>query len=166
MKKYGLFHSYEGFQSTHPHGVRHSLHLISSSLFCSFNPRTHTGCDYFSDNHSVRADSVSIHAPTRGATKITGFEVITIEVSIHAPTRGATAGRFYILCRRFVSIHAPTRGATADGTNIKTISCVSIHAPTRGATKGGFCVVRLWSVSIHAPTRGATAPWRICRTPS
>ncbi len=32
------------FQSTHPHGVRHWASIIVLSA-CSFNPRTHTGCD-------------------------------------------------------------------------------------------------------------------------
>ena len=34
--------------------------------------------------------SVSIHAPTRGATSQTLCEVFEPSVSIHAPTRGAT----------------------------------------------------------------------------
>ena len=78
--------------------------------------------------------NVSIHAPTRGATRnslnetadASGFNPRTYErcdvvsscfscakkVSIHAPTRGAT---FYFIDRPtpiYVSIHAPTRGAT------------------------------------------------------
>ena len=44
LKKYGLFHSYEGFQSTHPHGVRRFSSIYSRCVY-SFNPRTHTGCD-------------------------------------------------------------------------------------------------------------------------
>ena len=57
------------FQSTHPHGVRHWISLIIWSIPSCFNPRTHTGCDspdqgYFRSGRT----SVSIHAPTRGAT--------------------------------------------------------------------------------------------------
>ena len=56
------------FQSTHPHGVR----LIRVSLFIfplCFNPRTHTGCDT-PNNVAAPSFAVSIHAPTRGATKL------------------------------------------------------------------------------------------------
>ena len=34
--------------------------------------------------------NISIHAPTRGATKYSKTTKITFEISIHAPTRGAT----------------------------------------------------------------------------
>ena len=36
---------------------------------------------------------VSIHAPTRGATRVTDPENEDVKVSIHAPTRGATLSR-------------------------------------------------------------------------
>ena len=56
------------FQSTHPRGVRHEVRTIHS-----------------------RSIQVSIHAPTRGATKTPLLRaLITESVSIHAPTRGAT----------------------------------------------------------------------------
>ena len=35
----------------------------------SFNPRTHTGCDIVA-NELAQMRSVSIHAPTRGATYV------------------------------------------------------------------------------------------------
>ena len=88
-------------------------------MFLNFNPRSHERSDviikfirgfleYFNPRSHERSDkksvddgdmmSISIHAPTRGATDITikwcGIEVI----SIHAPTRGATA----ILHKKFV----------------------------------------------------------------
>ena len=62
-----LFAYQAKFQSTHPHGVRHSG--LSSSL----------------DNALV-----SIHAPTRGATVWSLPSHERANVSIHAPTRGAT----------------------------------------------------------------------------
>ena len=34
------------FQSTHPHGVRHDICNDKMKQKTSFNPRTHTGCDY------------------------------------------------------------------------------------------------------------------------
>ena len=55
---------------------------------------------------------VSIHAPTRGATKIWQEQKQFNRVSIHAPTRGATPLFGMSNTERNVSIHAPTRGAT------------------------------------------------------
>ena len=100
--------------------------------------------------------TVSIHAPTRGATSHLYVRGADRGVSIHAPARGATLGalvtevedRFQfthprgvrrLLLRTIqvcptVSIHAPTRGATRDRPGGQTTRGVSIHAPTRGAT--------------------------------
>ena len=103
-------------------------------LGSSFNPRTHEGCDFF-----------SIDAFKAGTT-----------VSIHAPTRGATPNdTIYYECEE-VSIHAPTRGATESWNTRNSWGHVSIHAPTRGATTGDLCIANIPEVSIHAPTRGAT----------
>ena len=78
----------------------------------SFNPRTHTGCDYPIQKEHYSTIYVSIHAPTRGATAMGCKNPSGISVSIHAPTRGATCAGIVLLRFRQVSIHAPTRGAT------------------------------------------------------
>jgi len=55
----------------------------------SFNPRAHEGRD--EQLHELRAAArVSIHAPTRGATRTRQLTFFDLYVSIHAPTRGAT----------------------------------------------------------------------------
>ena len=36
--------------------------------------------------------TISIHAPTRGATLVLALFGVLIHISIHAPTRGATSG--------------------------------------------------------------------------
>ena len=99
------------FQSTHPHGVRPSAKK-SSLYLAGFNPRTHMGCDFVNNDayfpvgmfqsthpHGVRpyneilypgSISVSIHAPTWGATCYLLSCIALITVSIHAPTWGAT----------------------------------------------------------------------------
>ena len=55
------------FQSTHPRRVRPVVCSFVPVLI-DFNPRTHEGCDvsYFARN---LARSISIHAPTKGATR-------------------------------------------------------------------------------------------------
>ena len=146
----------DGFQSTHPHGVRQ-----------------------WSGGHAAWVGDVSIHAPTRGATIAVRHGSGRQDVSIHAPTRGATFLLLGVHLPVFVSIHAPTRGATVYERQNKKNDAVSIHAPTRGATRlgiFGFGAAMFQSthphgvrhsrlspdvpgveVSIHAPTRGATS---------
>ena len=77
------------FQSTHPHGVR--LVLLGIKLITLLFQSTHP--------HGVRLD------------KLVADGDLT-KVSIHAPTRGATRNKRKASTNRVVSIHAPTRGAT------------------------------------------------------
>ena len=100
-----------GFQFTRPRGARHLL---------SF--------------HFLQPHSVSIHAPTGGATKAVLRAPWEQPVSIHAPTGGATGGRPPPRNQKKVSIHAPTGGATAGSLGGRFRREVSIHAPTGGAT--------------------------------
>ena len=76
-----------------------------------FNPRTHTGCD-------VRVE----------------LSKLSTRVSIHAPTRGATrnARNIYTMVK-FQSTH-PHGVRPFVGCVNNSLSRVSIHAPTRGAT--------------------------------
>ena len=106
-------------------------------IFKNFNPRTHEGCDLrpvlsiaaarlFQSTHPrgvrhrmdtpiTRAEHISIHAPTRGATCIIPQTSVRLNISIHAPTRGATIKDAVVIafCAN-ISIHAPTRGATRE----------------------------------------------------
>ena len=143
------------FQSTHPHGVRHSVHKELKS-----------------------SDHVSIHAPAWGATKSKTMSNMVImfqsthphgvrpqqaakpdvlpsfqsthphgvrpenlkellpwqKVSIHAPAWGATDMKITFISHYFVSIHAPAWGATGGIVTLKETAKVSIHAPAWGAT--------------------------------
>ena len=151
--------------------------LLTILAIRCFNPRTYERCDAsyieycirgmrFQSTHlrevrlSTRFSScrlfVSIHAPTRGATKYTEHYKNFMRVSIHAPTRGATGRPQTDPQRQCVSIHAPTRGATRYYVHCTAYCSVSIHAPTRGATQSCAFLACCRSVSIHAPTRGAT----------
>ena len=128
-------------------------------------------------------NNVSIHAPTRGATKRTSQFGFLCIVSIHAPTRGATCRHYLLRERNWVSIHAPTRGATIvtylsgktyDSFNPRThegcdidyeCKCTlfrlfqSTHPRgVRHATIDNINMII--EVSIHAPTRGATLAFR------
>ena len=99
------------FQSTLPRGERRQTSRRRPQQ-SNFNPRSHEGSDV--QNYLLEvAQSISIHAPTRGATRVESAAGGMSSISIHAPTRGATL--LPSLASRIldISIHAPTRGATS-----------------------------------------------------
>ena len=61
-------------------------------------------------------DSVSTHAPARGATMMVAQTALNRLVSTHAPARGATLMINALKARIRVSTHAPARGATGSVT--------------------------------------------------
>ena len=85
---------------------------MSISVPC-FNPRTHMGCDLPCHKYQG-ATTVSIHAPTWGATTVV----------MHRPEQNC----------EFQSTH-PHGVRPYVYVTITTLSRVSIHAPTWGATK-------------------------------
>ena len=60
------------FQSTRPRGARRQLHSVKAR-YARFNPRAHAGRDVEWMEQQRKLDDVSIHAPTRGATKFLSF---------------------------------------------------------------------------------------------
>ena len=119
-----------------------------------FNPRTHEGCDHIS-RPSYHGRRVSIHAPTRGATRWLHSRHHLHDVSIHAPTRGATMVRWRsLLLLMFQSTHPRGVRHMPIFSKIFIPKFQSTH-PRGVRQRQDFR--QLWrSVSIHAPTRGAT----------
>ena len=74
------------FQSTHPQRVRLNIHWKDESKEVSFNPRTHKGCDTKIMEDSVEK-TVSIHAPTKGATLSKSIQAFLIEFQSTHPQR-------------------------------------------------------------------------------
>ena len=108
--------------------------LSSTTLIKDFNPRSYKRSDGKTDHEGFRPTdfnprsykrsdigcmyekgigTISIHAPTRGATFLVDLFLTNIIISIHAPTRGATRSSMRDCRRSEISIHAPPRGATA-----------------------------------------------------
>ena len=142
------------FQSTHPHGVRHTRRIIARRRL-GFNPRTRTGCDLPFPNglfpwsmfqsthpHGVRHRRVEIQTGiarfnprTRTGCDQNSQIVRPVgQVSIHAPARGATkiikTTIIMIIC-----FNPRTRtGCDAKPHLVRCPADVSIHAPARGAT--------------------------------
>ena len=100
----------DGFQSTHPSGVRQGSESLSD------------------------ARVISIHAPQWGATLIPRVRRAENGISIHAPQWGATCEARRILACPYISIHAPQWGATDRSGRVGKNRFISIHAPQWGAT--------------------------------
>ena len=143
-----------------------------------FNPRAHVGRDTKAATWRL-PQTVSIHAPTWGATPVGAYCFNTATKFQSTRPRGARQPeQDYIDSYYNVSIHAPTWGATPPCRIGLARHRVSIHAPTWGATIGYSCpsfrracfnprahvgrdfarkrAVIVEHVSIHAPTWGAT----------
>ena len=100
----------------------------------NFNPRSHERSD--SCSHAIRF-TISLFQstlPREERQLLTCNPVHHIIISIHAPTRGATRPQMLSLPHAAISIHAPTRGATQRRSLRQSCEQISIHAPTRGAT--------------------------------
>ena len=101
-------------------------------MHSDFNPRSHKGSDY-RKREASRMDKISIHAPTRGATKTQQPNPNAYkDISIHAPTRGATV---LIKLQKLLPQYFNPR--SHKGSDYKTsritggMMKISIHAPTR-----------------------------------
>ena len=98
------------FQSTRPRRARLTLRYQFSIPSC-FNPRAHEGRDR-QDSVAISVNTVSTHAPTKGATQEIIDCIEPTVVSTHAPTKGATTVNVNTGSGKIVSTHAPTKGAT------------------------------------------------------
>ena len=118
-------HSHEGSDTGRIKRVRRMVH---------FNPHSHEGSDLLSLVALLALLEISIHTPTKGATKaeakvrqhISNFNphshegsddeeevsALMSEISIHTPTKGATVVNFAAYEDATISIHTPTKGAT------------------------------------------------------
>jgi len=101
------------FQSTRPRGARPATvpSLPAWATFQSTRPRgARPRCDRWTDG----AETVSIHAPTGGATqRVAGGRKAVASFNPRAHGGRDLVRRIDELHRRGVSIHAPTGGATA-----------------------------------------------------
>ena len=101
------------FQSTHPHGVR-LLFLTSTGGLLKFQSTHPHGVRRRDASRTTSCNSqVSIHAPTRGATKLESMKENNNTPRFNPRTHtGCDLTISKAFMRIAVSIHAPTRGAT------------------------------------------------------
>ena len=100
-------------QNFNPRSHERSDHITQSFVFrfFNFNPRSHERSDY-----DIRRDRhggyISIHAPTRGATKVACYLATLIKFQSTLPREERQYPKSNICSYQKISIHAPTRGAT------------------------------------------------------
>ena len=100
---------------------------------------------------------ISIHAPTRGATRLFKIFIRFPEISIHAPTRGATLYVFQEIRQDFYFNPRSHKGSDWNGISgaagwLKFQSTLPQGERPATPDKDG----NTHYISIHAPTRGAT----------
>ena len=121
------------FQSTLPREERQCIPLLMASpfVFQSTLPREERPIKVT----LVYTFKISIHAPTRGATRFIWYRFkIYINFNPRSHERSDQFDRKLKQQAQKISIHAPTRGATVLNSFHSHLVCISIHAPTRGAT--------------------------------
>ena len=77
---------------------------------------------------------ISIHAPAKGATCVTGLTPAPVAFQSTLPRRERRNRNPELRCQRQISIHAPAKGATLVGVDLVERLEISIHAPVKGAT--------------------------------
>ena len=132
-----------------------SLSTRETSGSVCFNPRTHTGCDR--ESSGIERSSTSFNPRTHtGCDIIEAAKVATPWVSIHAPTRGATkVSKTKTTLSMFQSTH-PHGVRPLIYNNIFPVSVFQSTHPHGVRPMRVRDIDFIISVSIHAPTRGAT----------
>ena len=170
------------FQSTHPYRVWLRLSNLMV-FFSSFNPHTHTGCDFacvfyaftsmmFQSTHPYRVWRIHLlrcqipwsfnpHTHT-GCDFSYCYKSFCKWVSIHTPIQGVTESCRIHRHSTGVSIHTPIQGVTLQYRYNRILCLVSIHTPIQGVTESGGNLCDACRVSIHTPIQGVTAR-RWCR---
>ena len=124
------------FQSTRPQGARPDRFTLAQLNALCFNPRAHKGRDMRSALTGRRSIEFQSTRP-QGARleRMLVEKGLTLSVSIHAPTRGATGNRLRLHLRRRGFNPRAHKGRDLTESRTPTLPRrVSIHAPTRGAT--------------------------------
>ena len=99
---------------------------------------------------------VSIHAPAKEATSVTGFISVTSSCFNPRPREGGDSIATTRRARRCSFNPRPREGGDDPGASPETVGRVSIHAPAKEATPNWPAAGPWIGVSIHAPAKEAT----------
>ena len=108
---------------------------VYERLSIYFNPRSREGSDNSVKPFVIRIDSISIHAPARGATLFRNVMQLETQISIHAPARGATVKELCEIVWGEFQSTLPRGERRVFLCHVTDNRSISIHAPARGATK-------------------------------
>ena len=149
----------EAFQSTLPRRERRSGCTPGLNRV-DFNPRSHEGSDP-SFSSVFFCLSISIHAPTKGATVVSNIRQPTKLYFNPRSHEGSDVSKRTARDRVNISIHAPTKGATIQYSVLLSASRISIHAPTKGATRLEDCKMQEQArFQSTLPRRERLRTWR------
>ena len=121
----------------------------------TFNPRSYKRSDVMPATTVQRPDAFNPRSYKRSDSVNLATHVCSC-LSIHAPTRGATRQLTSSEKKFYLSIHAPTRGATSMSLAypiLKNFQSTLLQEERQFCICLPACCIYL---SIHAPTRGAT----------
>ena len=93
------------------------LVLTSKRLILYFNPRSHERSDATTLRQGIYRLNFNPRSHERSDSCAGRIFDSLLTISIHAPTRGATSPHYRAYHKVFISIHAPTRGATFNKSN-------------------------------------------------
>ena len=143
------------FQSTHPHGVRHALKVISvdREKFQSTHPHGVRPAPNCEAGTTPRCQSTHPHGVRLFA--LSNIKIY-MYVSIHAPTRGATKCHVGETTN-MVSFNPRTHTGCDRARSDSSAYLASFNPRTHtGCDLSWSDAAGMFQVSIHAPTRGAT----------
>ena len=120
------------FQSTLPRRERHDKGKKHKAMG-GFNPRSHEGSDDYQNQYAALTE-VSIHAPTKGATKIVVYGPEGIGFQSTLPRRERLDKLEQMDRETLFQSTLPRRERLGGIVEPSLCAFVSIHAPTKGAT--------------------------------
>jgi len=123
-----------GFQSTRPRGARLRSAFVSPLPVTRFNPRAHAGRDLICVRIFRPCTQFQSTRPRGARLDLRTHFSSVYAVSIHAPTRGATRAHYSLSVVYACFNPRAHAGRDSIGVLLKGGPHVSIHAPTRGAT--------------------------------
>ena len=122
-----------------------------------FNPRSREGSDKTGTCTSCDQYKFQSTLPRRERLWHSSYICMYPIISIHAPAKGATILTGLFSISSFISIHAPAKGATPPG------PCLSMRGykfqstlPRRERLITFIVFSSFFTISIHAPAKGAT----------
>ncbi len=148
-----VFSIFFRFQSTHPRGVRHKVHIGLCVFLTYFNPRTREGCDLSLLSFlSTATVFQSTHPRGVRLQSLTTFVAILLFQSTHP--RGVRLNiKLFGIPTRWISIHAPARGATVILPGIFAPACLFQSTHPRGVRQKQLPPLKVCHKNFNPRTR-------------